>query len=111
MSGIRAFRRFDEGCLHQAFEARGLSIAPGLRHGLESRVMVTNADKLVSEFRALPAEEKLRLLDMILADMDTPEPEIDEIWANEARKRWEAYKAGKVNTISYDEVISRYKAE
>ena len=69
--------------------------------------MATTADKLVSEFRALPAEEKLRLLDMILTEMDTPDPEIDEIWANEARKRWKAYKAGKVNTVSYDEVISR----
>jgi len=69
--------------------------------------MATTADKLVSEFRALPAEEKLRLLDMIFTEMDTPDPEIDEIWANEARKRWKAYKAGKVNTVSYDEVISR----
>jgi len=71
--------------------------------------MATNAEKLVSEFRALPAEEKLRLLDMLLADMDTPDPEIDEIWANEARKRWEAYKAGKVSTVSYDELIGKYK--
>ena len=69
--------------------------------------MATTDDKLVSEFRALPAEEKLRLLDMIFTEMDTPDPEIDEIWANEARKRWKAYKAGKVNTVSYDEVISR----
>ena len=85
-------------------------IACRLRHRLELHVMATNADKLVSEFRALPAEEKLRLLEMILTDMDTPDPEIDEIWAKEARKRWEAYKAGKVNTISYDDLISRYKA-
>jgi len=82
-------------------------IACRVRHRLESRAMATTADKLVSEFRALPAEEKLRLLDMIFTEMDTPDPEIDEIWANEARKRWKAYKAGKVNTVSYDEVISR----
>jgi len=37
--------------------------------------MATTADKLVSEFRALPAEEKLRLLDMIFTEMDTPDPE------------------------------------
>jgi len=71
--------------------------------------MATNADRLLSEIRALPDEEKLRLLDMILTDMDTPNPEIDQIWANEARKRWQAYHAGRLKTVSYEELIRRYK--
>jgi putative addiction module component (TIGR02574 family) len=71
--------------------------------------MATNADRLLSEIRALPDEEKLRLLDMILTDMDTPNPEIDQIWANEARKRWKAYHAGRLKTVSYEELIRRYK--
>jgi len=49
--------------------------------------MATQADKLVSEIRALPEEEKLRLLDAILTDLDKPDPEIDHVWAVEARKR------------------------
>ena len=32
--------------------------------------MATNADKLVSEIRALPNEEKIRVLDAILTDLD-----------------------------------------
>ena len=72
--------------------------------------MATNADRLLSEIRALPDEEKLRLLDMILTDIDTRNPEIDQIWANEARKRWDAYKAGRLETISYEDLIKRYKS-
>jgi putative addiction module component (TIGR02574 family) len=73
--------------------------------------MATDADKLLSEIRALPEEEKLRLLDVILTDLDTPNPEIDQIWANEARKRWDAYKAGRLETISYEALIKRYKSK
>lgn len=70
--------------------------------------MATNADKLVSEIRALPEEEKLRVLDAILTDLDKPDDEIDHIWAAEAQKRWNAYKAGQLSTVSYEELMSKY---
>ncbi len=70
--------------------------------------MATQADKLVSEIRALPDEEKLRLLDAILTDLDKPDPELDHVWATEARKRWLAYKAGRLSTVSYEELMSKY---
>jgi len=71
--------------------------------------MATESDKLVSEIRALPDEEKLRLLNLLLTDLDKPDPEIDQIWANEARRRWDAYRAGKLETLSYEERLSKYK--
>ena len=71
--------------------------------------MSTNADKLVSEIRGLPDSEKLRLVDAILSDLNKPDPEIDRVWANEARKRWAAYKEGRIPTVSYQEVMSKYR--
>jgi hypothetical protein len=70
--------------------------------------MAIDAEKLVSEVRSLPDEEKLRLLDAILTDLDKPDPDIDRIWANEARKRWTAYKAGSLATVSYEELMAKY---
>lgn len=49
--------------------------------------MSTTADKLASEIKELPDVEKLRLVDAILTDLDKPDPEIDRVWADEARKR------------------------
>jgi putative addiction module component (TIGR02574 family) len=72
--------------------------------------MAIDAEKLVSEIRSLPEEEKLRLLDAILTDLDKPDPEIDRIWANEARKRWAAYKAGRLSTVSYEELMAKYNS-
>ncbi|MGD0488293.1 MAG: addiction module protein [Syntrophorhabdales bacterium] len=54
--------------------------------------MARTADDLLATIKSLPDTEKLKLVDEILTQLDKPDPEIDRIWADEARKRWEAYK-------------------
>jgi len=71
--------------------------------------MAKNVDKLAEEIRRLPDVEKLRLLDAILTDLDKPDPEIDRVWAEEARKRWAAYRAGKVPSVSYESVMAKHR--
>ena len=71
--------------------------------------MSTTADKLVSQIRDLPDSEKLRLVDAILSDLDKPDPEMDRVWADEARKRWAAYKEVRIPTVSYEEVMAKYR--
>lgn len=72
-------------------------------------VMSTTADELVSEVRALPDAEKMRLLDAILTDLHKPDPKIEHVWADEARKRWAAYKAGRIPTVSYEDVMAKHR--
>ena len=62
--------------------------------------MSSTADELEQQIQSLSDLEKLRLVDMILADLDRPDPEIDRIWAEEARERWSAYKARRLRTVS-----------
>jgi putative addiction module component (TIGR02574 family) len=71
--------------------------------------MAKSVDKIAQEIRELPDVEKLRLLDAILTDLDKPDPEIDRVWAEEARERWAAYKAGKVPTVSYESVMVKHR--
>jgi len=71
--------------------------------------MAKTVDKLAAEIQGLPDIEKLRLVDVILADLDKPDPEIDRVWAEEARKRWAAYKAGRSPTVSYDTVMAKHR--
>jgi putative addiction module component (TIGR02574 family) len=70
--------------------------------------MATQADKLVTEILALPDEEKLRVLNAILTDLDKPDPEIVRVWAEEARRRWDSYKAGHLQTVSSEELMSKH---
>jgi hypothetical protein len=41
--------------------------------------------------------------------LDKPDAEIDRVWVEEARKRWAAYKAGKVPTVSYESVMAKHR--
>jgi putative addiction module component (TIGR02574 family) len=70
---------------------------------------MTKTEKLVSEIKALPDVEKLHLVDAILADLDKPDPAIDRVWAEEARERWAAYKAGRIPTVSYQAVMEKHR--
>jgi putative addiction module component (TIGR02574 family) len=71
--------------------------------------MAKTVEKIAEEVRELTDVEKLRLVDTILSDLDKPDPEIDRVWADEARKRWAAYKAGKVPTVSYESVMAKHR--
>ena len=71
--------------------------------------MAKKADDLLSTIKSSPDTEKLKLVDEILIQSDKPDPEIDKIWADEARKRWEAYKTRKSGSVSYEEVMAPYR--
>ena len=65
--------------------------------------------EVVEKVKALSDLEKLELVNQILVELDHPDPEIDEIWAKEARKRWQAYQAGSQETVSYADVMAKYR--
>ena len=71
--------------------------------------MSETTDKLLLKIKALPDEDKLHLVDAILNDLYKPDPAIERIWAEEAHKRWDAYKAGKIPTVSYEEVMAKHR--
>ena len=71
--------------------------------------MGTINNDLAEKVKSLPDSEKIELVDTILMQLDKPDPEIDRIWADEARKRWKAYKAGSVETVPYDRVMDKYR--
>jgi len=72
--------------------------------------MAIDTDKLLSEIRALPKEDRIRLLDTLLTDLEIPDASIDAVWVGEARKRWEAYKEGKIETVAYEDLVKKYRS-
>ena len=66
-------------------------------------------DEFAAKIKSLPDSEKIELVDSILMQLDKPDPEIDRIWADEARKRWQAYKSGKIETVTYEQVMGKYR--
>ena len=72
--------------------------------------MGTISKDLVAKVSALPDTDKIQLVESILMQLDKPDPEIDRIWADEARKRWQAHKKGALETVSYSQVMEKYRS-
>ncbi|MDI6790699.1 MAG: addiction module protein [Thermodesulfobacteriota bacterium] len=72
--------------------------------------MGTISDELAAKIKSLSDSEKIELVDSILIQLDKPDPEIDRIWADEARKRWKAYRTGRLETVPYDQVMDKYRS-
>lgn len=70
---------------------------------------MTPVEKIASEICSLSDMEKLKLVNTILADLDKMDPELDHIWAEEARKRWSAYKAGRMTSAPYQDVMNKHR--
>jgi putative addiction module component (TIGR02574 family) len=71
--------------------------------------MASLTEEIAKKIEELPDTDKAMLVDMILAKLDQPDVELDKIWAEEAGKRWSAYKEGRLKAIPYDEVMARYR--
>jgi putative addiction module component (TIGR02574 family) len=71
--------------------------------------MIENNDHLIREATALSPLERLQLVDHLLESLDFPDKEIEELWAQEATKRWEGYQAGTIPSVSASEAFEKYK--
>jgi hypothetical protein len=67
------------------------------------------ARDVVEDIKALPDTDKLAVLDSILQELDRPDPEIDRVWADEARARWQAYREGRADHVSYAVVMDKHR--
>ena len=65
---------------------------------------MSNVEILEKALR-LPPEERFVIVEGLLKSLDVPDPDLDRIWADEAERRLEAYRNGKLSTIPIEEVF------
>jgi putative addiction module component (TIGR02574 family) len=71
---------------------------------------MTNTENMVlDQALGLSAAERANVAEKLLFSLDTPDSKIDAVWAKEADSRVEAYKKGKTETISAEEVFAKYR--
>ena len=63
-------------------------------------------NEVLEQALELKANERSKLIDELLKSLDKPDEEIDEIWANEADKRPEAYRNGELKTVPMEEIFN-----
>lgn len=70
--------------------------------------MTKNFEKLEKEARALSSREKAALARTLIEDLDSAVDEkIEEIWIEEAQRRYEAYRAGDLKVVPGVEAMQR----
>ncbi len=64
---------------------------------------------LIDEATSLPIDERILVVDALLKTINSPNPEVDSIWANTARQRLDALRSGAVRGVPAEEVFARIR--
>ena len=66
---------------------------------------MTDLEALTQEVLELPLDQRARLAERLLSSLDELSPtEIEQLWAQEAERRFAAYEAGEIKSHPADEV-------
>ena len=71
--------------------------------------MTTPVDDLTAEVLELPAQERAKLLELLIASLD-PQPETQKAWAAVALQRREAVRSGQVAMVDGPQALERVRA-
>ena len=64
--------------------------------------------ELLHSVMALSPTERAQFVDAIMTSLDEPDEKIDALWKEEAESRISAYERGELETISLNDVLSKY---
>lgn len=73
--------------------------------------MTEAAKHLSLEARKLSPNERLELVDDLLASLNEDAPDIDARWAKEAEDRLAAYRRGEIQAVPLQEVLAKYRVK
>jgi putative addiction module component (TIGR02574 family) len=71
--------------------------------------MIAETQEIIDRALELPVEEKARIVDEILSSLNEPDEAIDALWRREVEDRIEAYDAGKLRSVSLEDVLAKYR--
>lgn len=63
--------------------------------------------EILKEALTLTPAQKAELVDKLLSSLDKPDKEIDQLWAQEAESRIDAYEQGKIKAITLEKVLEK----
>jgi len=81
-----------------------------LRTPFREFTMASPAEDLESAALALPAAERARLAGRLLASL-AEDGQVEEAWAEEIRRRLEAYRNGQIDSVAARQVIAEARAK
>ena len=73
--------------------------------------MSRTVDDIAAEALGLPLTARAELVTRLLDSLDDlSEEEVDQLWAEEAERRYAEYKAGRIEAVPAEEVFTRLRS-
>jgi putative addiction module component (TIGR02574 family) len=66
---------------------------------------MSTTKNILEQAMKLKPVDRYFIIEGLLKSLDEPNKTIDEIWALEAEKRLQAFKEGRLKTLTYNEVF------
>ena len=70
--------------------------------------MSNTANIILDQALELSPSERADVAEKLLFSLDSPDAEMDKLWAKEADKRVEEYKKGNLEKVSAEDVFAKY---
>lgn len=64
------------------------------------------SNDIIKEAINLKPQERYLIIETLIKSLNQPDENIEQIWVEESQKRLNAYKEGKLKTLSYDDVFN-----
>lgn len=72
--------------------------------------MSTSIETLAAEVLSLSSSDRSNLLDSLIASLDA-DPDVEDAWMKEAKRRDDEIESGAVVALQLDDVLSRLRAQ
>jgi putative addiction module component (TIGR02574 family) len=79
------------------------SLSPAILLCMNERIK-----ELTEQASLLPPVERAELVEGILQSLDATDPNLDELWAEEAKDRLAAYRRREIEALDFDETLAKY---
>lgn len=64
-----------------------------------------NTKNIIDNALNLSAAEKIVIIEMLSKSLSEPNKEIEELWKDEAERRYHLYSSDKIKSIPYSEIL------
>jgi len=65
-----------------------------------------SSNEIIQEAINLKPQERYLIIESLIKSLNLPDEEVEQVWIKETQKRLKAYKEGKLETVSYEDVFN-----
>jgi len=70
---------------------------------------MTKSDKIINQALELSRDERVHVIDALLASLEAIDEQNETLWVNEVEDRLDAFDKGEMKALSIEEVLRKYR--